>query len=228
MNQVLKALCFAGAGASLMMCNVEDPADEALLAEAAQQVETVAACVAQSVQLPSGVNDNFAAGAAELTTPRPALLTWLSSLSYPGLPNSRGYDQAHLDQYFAHSWTFTPPTSQHYLTGATLIGRLQCRDANESLYLGFVHPVTGLSPEPSWGGNLAAAPISANCVDRIALPFIYNLASLPGTGQNLVPKMKTKGYLDVFMQDDSQMDYLTLRLTWSCLVKEGPELPELP
>lgn len=227
MNQVLKALCFAGVGASLMMCNVEAPSDESLLLEAAQPVET-AACMPQSVQLISGINDTFAAGAAEPTNPRADVLTWLSSLSYPGLPGSRGYDQAYFDQYFAHSWTFTPPTSQHYLTGATLTGRLQCRDTNESLYIGFIHPVTGLSPEPSWGGNLAAPPISANCTHWIALPFTYNLASLPGTGQNLVPKMKTKGYLDVVMQDDSLMDYLTLRLDWACQVKEGPELPELP
>jgi hypothetical protein len=225
MNRMLKAFCFTGASLSLMMCNLEEvPEEGESLVEQSQeaaQAPVPPPCLPMSTQLTSGVNDNFAAGPAEVPAPRAAVVAWINSVySVPGV---RNYDAAHGNQYFAHSFMVAPPTPQHVLNGAVLVGRLQCRGGNDALYVGFLNAVTGLPPAPYWGGALTAAPFSSAC-NLTAAPTIFgvNLASTPNTAQNLIPTMTANGFLDVLMQDDSQMDFLQLRLDWRCL---GTPLP---
>lgn len=226
MNRALQAFCFAGASLSLVMCNVEDPSDatQFLVEESAQAAPASpepAPCLPVSTQVTSGQNDNFAAGPVESPAPRAAVVTWINSVY--SIAGVRNYDDAQTNQYFAHSFVFAPPTSQHYLTGGAVLGRLQCLDFNDGFFLGFVDAVTGLVPAPYWGGRINQAPIGGICAaNPAALAFNYNLASLPGTGQNLIPTMASNGFLDVVMQDDSRMDFLTLRLSWSC---KAPPLP---
>lgn len=222
MNRALKALCLAGASLSLMMCNLDDSpdevtGDEALRAEATTPGTAAAPppCAPVSTQLTSGMNDLFAVSRAEVPTPRHAVQTWIDN-NY-GISGVRNYDEAHANQYFAHSFLFSPPTSQHVLSGATLIGRLQCRGSNDAFYTGFLDAVTGLPPAPYWGAALTAPPFSATCSSSAApVVFGIDLASTPTTAQNLVPTMAANGFLDIIMQDDSQMDFLTLRLSWTC------------
>ncbi len=222
MNRPFKALCLAGAGLSLMMCNIEDDPEEALFSEeVAQAAPAPAPCFPVSTQQHSGVNDSFAAGPAEVPAPRANVLAYINT--HYSIPGVRNYDDAHANQYFAHSFLFTPPSAQHVLIGATLLGRLQCLGSNDAFYTGFVDPISGLPPAPYWGGYLTAPPFSAAC-GTLAAPvdFSINLASTPTTAQNLVPTMTANGFLDVLMQDDSQMDFLTLRLSWGCKGKTQP------
>lgn len=224
MNQWSKAMCFAGASVSMMMCNVEqgeqgDPLDDdALAAEegalAPAAVPLPPPCAPVSVQLTSGINDNFAAGAVEVPTPSAAMQSWINSVY--SIPGVRPYDAMHANQYFAHTFTFAPPTTSHVLTGGTLLGRLICGGSNDNFHLGLFN-ATGFDPSQHWWAALNATPFNALCsAPHTPVAFALNLANLPTTALSVIPGMSANGRLDVMMQDDSAMDFLKLRLSYEC------------
>lgn len=150
-----------------------------------------------------GVTDNFTLP-TEPVSPSPGLQTWVAAnYSIPGI---RQFDEQGADRYFAT--TFSNLTTGGRICGATLRMTVRSGGSNDSMGLWFVNP-SGAFAAPGWGESLTNLGIPWLSTGVVAL----NLASLPGTGTNLLPTLNAQGYLDVIVQDDSAVDSATLVIT---------------
>lgn len=158
---------------------------------------------AQAQTFTSGVADNFVLP-TEPTSPSAGLLTWIGN-NYPN-PTTRQNDQQGDDRYYAT--TFTGLTRRGRICGATLRTTIRSNDwlNNDGLGLWFVNSAGQLTP--GWGSSLSGLGIGVGQTVTVTL----NLAALPG-GTNLLPALNTHGYLDVILQDDSAIDFVSLTVT---------------
>ncbi|MDC0711909.1 hypothetical protein POL68_25805 [Stigmatella sp. ncwal1] len=151
------------------------------------------------VTFTGGISDNFAAP-TEPVSPSAGLLTWIANnYAYAG---SRAYDQTGSDRYFAT--TFTGLRRAGTICGGSLRITVRNGDANDSLNLWFTNSA-GQIGSPSWGSSLASLGVPVNATGTIGV----NLASLPG----FIAAINTNGFLDVVVQDDSAVDFISLTLT---------------
>ncbi|MBU8895172.1 hypothetical protein KRR26_06125 [Corallococcus sp. M34] len=157
---------------------------------------------AQAQTYTGGIADNFVAP-TEPTSPSAGLLAWIAA-NYPN-PGSRPYDSMVIDQYFGT--TFPGLTRNGRICGATLRTTVRNGDTNDSLGLLFMGPA-GTPLATGWGDSLVNLGVPFGATGTITL----NLASLPG-GANLLPTLNAQGFLDVIVQDDSAVDFITLTIT---------------
>ncbi|MCP3141859.1 hypothetical protein [Pyxidicoccus xibeiensis] len=157
---------------------------------------------AQAQVYTSGVADNFVAP-SEPVTPSAGLAAWIAA-NYPN-PNIRQNDDLGNDRYYAT--TFTNLLRNGRICGATLRTVIRSGDFlnNDSLNLWFNN---GAFVATGWGSGLAALGIAPGQTGGVAL----NLAALPG-GVNLIPTLNAQGFLDVVLQDDSAIDFVSLTIT---------------
>lgn len=162
----------------------------------------------------AGVNDNFAPP-TEPTSPSADLLRLMDPygggdrVSFP----HRQFDDVIRDRVFGHTFTNLPPC----IVAATLEIRMLWGGGNDELYL----ELTGINISDTssyWGislSNLAGWSLGSTHT------FTFDLANLPPFGPyptNIIPFMNADNALDVYVQDDTGVDYMILTVTHGCHV----------
>lgn len=138
----------------------------------------------------------------------------------------RNFDENTINKNFLHTFNFAQVAGQ--ITGAELEIRVRGNGSslnqNDSIGLFFVDSQGVLLPVASWGRSFGTRnddPGLTNDVwglgqDRT---FSFNLANLPlnpsntVSSSNLLPVMNSLGFLDIGIQDDTEVDYVELKLT---------------
>lgn len=164
----------------------------------------------------AGVNDDFAPP-IELTSPSADLLALMDPYgggdrdTYP----HRQFDDVHSDRVFGHTFTDLPPC----IVAATLEIRIFWGGGNDALHL----ERSGINDNPtSWGTYLSALFGWANFGS--AETFVLDLANLPPAfGEtNIIPFMNADHDLEVYLQDDSGVDYMILTVETLCRIDIKP------
>ncbi len=172
--------------------------------------------------LHAGVNDSFGtANGIEPTTQSPGLLALIQAAGQ----TPANFDQTAIDKLFGQ--TFTLPQGKCLVAAKVL---LRVRPIASSIAPGSQErrAPTGLRQSRRSVRRTAVdgllrhrhrehrpAAVAGPAVDRRATtrrpgsPSCSNLASLPG-GTNLLPALDAQRFLDVYMQDDSSVDYVDL------------------
>ncbi|MCY1017719.1 hypothetical protein [Pyxidicoccus sp. MSG2] len=149
-----------------------------------------------------GTADGFAAP-TEPVSPSSGMLAYIAAgYLYPG---SRDFDDLGIDRWFAT--TFTNLRNNGPICGATLRMTVQNQSLNDSMGMMFMGP-SGTPLATGWGASLSSLGVPSGTTGTINL----NLASLPG-GVNLIPTLNAQGFVDIFVQDDSGVDFVTLVVT---------------
>jgi Concanavalin A-like lectin/glucanases superfamily len=170
------------------------------------------------VLLPGGVHDNFStANGIEPTSQSPGLLALIQGAGNP----PADFDATAIDRIFGQSFTLPPGKC---LAAAKLLFRVRPISGNpgpgsrnDLLRLGFVSAgqFVGASWATYFGTGNTGLPAqltqqwTPGNFPPPGVPFVLNLAALQG-GTTLLPDLQAKGFLDVYMQDDSSMDYVDL------------------
>jgi hypothetical protein len=166
-------------------------------------------CVDSGPGIYHGDIDDFVG--SEPASPRPELLQYLAGVDFKGL------DDGCFDTFFADSFAGLPAN----IVGATLRIKLRACDGfpqNDTLSLLFTLPGGMLRPE-QWNrrlGSLDADPglLGALWTDATR-EFVLDLSRLPNVASpatDLVPTLSQLRYLDLYVQDDTIVDYVKLEL----------------
>jgi concanavalin A-like lectin/glucanase superfamily protein/putative Ig domain-containing protein/lipid A 3-O-deacylase PagL len=146
----------------------------------------------------------------------PALASAALRAAY--LNPTKDFDDTTVDRYVEHTFTGLPAN----IVRAELEVRMRPDDylaLNDTINLAF----TQSSPVARWASLIEGLPSALNPNQSWrrgdpARTFIFDLAALPPSGSlptNLLADLATKRYLDVMIQDDTTVDYITLRI-WLC------------
>lgn len=171
-------------------------------------------------QFPAGKADGFVTtDGLEAAAPSPALVA-----SLPGTL-SAVFDGTVVDRFFAH--TFTLPQG-NCIESARLEFKARplgsgSTVANDSLALRF----TGVTGSPSWGSYFGSGNANPGLEPNPwKLPnygsgqlFTLDLSNLPGGG-NLIATLNSQRFLDMYVQDDTAIDYLLLTVTFCECARE--------
>lgn len=171
--------------------------------------------VVGTARFDSGVDDEFSANGAELASPSSALLDWID-MNYAN-SGTRAYDDGVQDRYFGHTFTdLQLPESD--ICGATLTLRVSCGDANDAVLLQFTDG-QGIDASARWVHTLNTPPYDSPCDFSMDTLIVLNLEDLPpfmNASTNLLPTLAAREFLDVLVQDDTKVDYVSLDLTYCC------------
>ena len=167
-----------------------------------------------------GDEDGFAAQGqpGDLIIMRPAFAQWVNR---PGGNNDAYHggqpmpfdDTTVVNWEFGYTFLSLPPLDSAFLT-IRVRGSSATSPGNDSLHLQFSAP--GGTPQFAWGRQFAALDADAGGPgtwtqnkDRI---FTLNLRQLPTSSGtlDLVPQINAAGYLDVYVQDDTAVDFVML------------------
>ena len=180
---------------------------------------------------PAGRSDSFAtADGLEAADPSQALTAWV-----PGTL-SAVFDGTVMDRFFAH--TFTLPMG-NCIGSARLDFRARplgagSTVANDAIGLLF----TGVSGSPAWSSHFGSGNANPGLLPNPwQLPtygsgqfFSLDLSNLPG-GTNLIADLEANRYLDLYVQDDTAIDFLRLTVEF-CECEEDsdgkPDATPLP
>lgn len=167
----------------------------------------------------SGRADSFStANGTEAPAPSSGLRAWVSSVYVD--PAIRNYDSSVIDRFFAHTFgglahlQSAYPYHSVYLCGGNLRARLKVSPTggnNDVIGLPFVD-ASGAALPGFWGTSLAALGATGDNTVNIDL-----LQASTGSVFTLA-EISSRRYLDVYVQDDTMVDYLTLTLTYCCAV----------
>ena len=175
----------------------------------------------------AGVNDNFI-GPFEPTSPSSNFLVWLNSIGV----NHKNFDDPQYDRAVAHTFAGLPSDIQVATLEVHLRAGASPLSYNDSINLFFVGDNQILPPEgpERWGryiGTNGANPVpgvlsydwvsttGSQTVDTILLD-LGNLPLAPGqpvNASNIIPALNQHGFLDFYIQDDTDVDYIILTVT---------------
>jgi hypothetical protein len=125
----------------------------------------------------------------------------------------KGFDNAGPDTWFAHSFRNLPAS----IAGAKLRIRLRSSTgfpANDTIEVGFTEG-GGAFPQPKWSRVIATLVGGAGWYEGRTEEFTFDLSALPlegGGTTNLLYRLSQLRYLDVYVQDDTLVDYVALDL----------------
>lgn len=166
-------------------------------------------CTPHTASFTSGVDDSFSqTNRREVPSPSAGMMSWINA-NY-GNPGTRPYDTNHSDQYFAHTFTGLAPQGGGNICGARLTTRIHNYHYNDSLALVFFDAF-GNFVGPGWSDSLInlGIPVGTNSLITI------DIGSLPGVGAAMLTQMQN-GWLDIFVQDDAMVDFVTLEVDYCC------------
>ncbi|NTX00953.1 hypothetical protein HUA75_04185 [Myxococcus sp. CA040A] len=157
---------------------------------------------AQAQTFTHGVADGFVLP-TEPVSPSTGMLNYIAAnYTFPG---SRAFDDTSIDRWFAT--TFTNLRRNGPICGATLRMSVRNLGSNDSMGLLFMGPA-GTQVATGFGDSLTNLGIAFGATGTINL----NLAALPGA-VNLIPTLNAQGFVDVIVQDDSAVDFVSLTIT---------------
>lgn len=174
------------------------------------------------ISITAGVNDNFALP-FETTSPS------LNLLGTRGW-NLKDFDDPQWDRVVAHTFTGLPDGIQAATLEVHLRAGASSMSYNDGINLTFVGDDQIMPPigAERWGrriGSRGSLPgvlpydwvstTASQTVDTIILD-LGNLPlapSQPSSASNLIPAMNQHGFLDFWIQDDTDVDYITLTVT---------------
>jgi hypothetical protein len=154
----------------------------------------------------AGVPDNFAPGNPEVASPSPSLQHVLTGVTFAT------FDSTVPNQGFAT--TLQLPRCG-CIVGAKLEFRakaLNDNPTNDVLTLGF----SGLTNFPRWNSSFTALAGHPWTSGTAPTTFTLDLAALPtvsGSTISLLSALQTNRYLDVYVEDDTSIDYIKLTYT---------------
>lgn len=162
----------------------------------------------------AGTIDNFASvDGPELTSPGAALQAVMSAYNGGIYPN-REFDILTSNRVFGHTFAGLPLN----LEAATLALHLQARPdipSNDSINLELPGGVTPFA----WGRYIQDLPAALGTwnigQDAVLTLDLTNLPNADATYTDIVPDMDGNQMLDVYIQDDTAVDYMSLTVT-SC------------
>jgi hypothetical protein len=169
----------------------------------------------------AGVNDNFALP-TDPTSPSPNLLGWLNSIG----AQLKNFDSPQNDRFVAHTFTGLSDISEatleiHLRAGTSFLSH------NDGVNLTFIdddlilpsegperwgrsigtgHGVPGLLPY-DWHSTTASPAVDTIVLDLGNLPLA---PGQPASASNLIPALNAHGFLDFWLQDDTDVDYIAL------------------
>lgn len=175
-------------------------------------------CVSGRAVVRGGVHDDFDDSDPEPAAPRDGLAEFIDN----NYGTRREFDDDGSDAAFGHSFTDLRPTDLlGEICGATLHVRLRPESFlanNDRIRLGFFESSGAVGDR--WGrsiGDLAGVewrPATAG-----ATTFRLDLESLDngdGTTTDLLAAVKQRGFLDLYVQDDTAVDFAHLELQYCC------------
>lgn len=160
-----------------------------------------------------GVKDNLAtSNGLELAHPSPAFTQWM--LTSYHVPTLRNYDDSGNDRYFGETFNLARPGA--HIVSATLEIGVRNDDATDALGIGFVDAQSAFNAgEYFWARLVENLGISVGQYQDITLDM-GSLPPISGRPTNLIPLLNSKGWLDIYVQDDSPVDYITLTVKYEC------------
>ncbi|MEY2409829.1 MAG: hypothetical protein QOF48_2499, partial [Verrucomicrobiota bacterium] len=198
------------AGLTTVNCSATDGAtNTASCSFTVKVVDTTAPalCNTAPVISTSGGLDNFTGPQA--AAPRSNLVYRLSGVDL------RVFDDSVADAWFAHSLV----NLSMFTADATVrirVRALGAGSADDTIILGFAGAGGVLQP-PQWSRRIGQVGADAGLygtpwVAASVNEFVLNLRALPnanGTTTDLLPAIRERGYLDIMLQDNSAVDYVT-------------------
>ena len=160
---------------------------------------------------------------SESSNPSQALINWIDANYNPNNgnynpPNSNGHsrlkncDDATDNRYWAHSFT-SLAISGHLceIQSAILEVHVHNDDSNDKIHVGFI-----TNPNSGW----SAWAFSQN-LTNLGVPLgqsgTITLDLSNANGVDLLDDIMSNGFLDVIVQDDSEIDCATLNLEYCCI-----------
>jgi len=161
----------------------------------------------------AGINDNFALP-FEQTSPSSDLLLLMDP--YGGGDRTlfpyRQFDDKHIDRVFGHTFTGLPEDIQAATLEIRMFAGGSSLVSNDAIHL----ELTGINDaSSSWGMGLTAL-FGQPWIGGSDQTFNLDLANLPPDGQgdtNIIPFINADQALDVYVQDDTAVDYMILTVT---------------
>lgn len=167
------------------------------------------------ISITAGINDNFALP-TELTSPSADLLLLMDP--YGGgnrtLFPHRQFDDKAVNRIFGHTFTGLPEDIQAATLEIHLFAGGSSLVSNDALALEYTGINTG-NPSSFWYMGLTAL-FGQSWSAGSDYTFILDLANLPPDAQgdtNVIPFMNADNALDVYVQDDTAVDYMILTVT---------------
>jgi hypothetical protein len=151
-------------------------------------------------------------------TPSPDLL---NRFLYP----AKGYDDPAINRWFFHTFLGLPSQITQAWLVIGLKPGVSMNATNDTINLCFTADTgTATTGTTEWSAHIGdgqgSPPILnqewlyTNYPNREIIPL--NLHALPGGG-DLIPSLNTAGFLDVVVQDDTNIDFVTLRVCHGCV-----------
>ncbi|MCH8322843.1 MAG: hypothetical protein IIB64_07190 [Proteobacteria bacterium] len=157
----------------------------------------------------AGNPDNFVTSdGTEATSPSPALQTHMDQYNNGAFPN-RQFDDPASNRVFGHTFSDLPAD----ITCATLEIGLKARPdlpSNDQLHLNFNQ---NGSPTFAWGISIKDLPEANGTWENGQTAVTrLDLADLPpsGSGKTIISSINAGNLLDVYIQDDTAVDYIIL------------------
>lgn len=183
-----------------------------------------------SFRVPGGVADNFSlTNGPELTWRSPALAAAMAS--YP----TADFDETRMDRHFGH--TLALPQGNCIASARLTIRAKPLAGAtglatNDTLSLSF----TGVAGAPGWSSYFGSGNSSPGLLPTAwhtgnypaGQIFTYDLSNLPG-GVDLLSQLESNRFIDVRVQDDTAIDFVTLSVVFcECEGESGNPVPLPP
>lgn len=170
----------------------------------------------------AGVSDQFStSNGPEPSNPSIALISGYLSGCSAGIQS--GFDIFTDNRCFGHTFTDCFIEGECPLRSARL--RICLRAANVPLTQ-TDSMALGINGAPLWGMGLPALNGGTwNQGEEMCLDL--DLSNLPGTGDNILGDIQMAGHLDVMVQDDTAVDFLTLAISYENCLRCVPRLTSL-
>ena len=178
------------------------------------------------VVLQAGQTDNFSSSPdAPPAAPSAGLMMRLA-------PPISGFDGTAVDRRFGHTFSSLPPS---VVSGEVLVRlrplptSIKPASENDTVELSFTDAAGNLQTG-GWvrfigSGNSAAGLAASQWIPanwQSGYTFTFNVAALPnasGPATDEIPLLNSRGFLDIVVQDDTAVDYITLSL---CVASPTP------
>ena len=151
---------------------------------------------------------------------RSELQQWIN-IHFPGNTTPEDCNDDTNDRYWAHSFDVASPANGLEIQGAFLCAFVTTGHYNDHLKIGVIEdPNLGWSWDNGlYNQRLTSIGFGLGTTDFVMLD-LSNLYHPNGT-LNLIPKMQQFGVLDVTVEDDSQVHYMTLILLVGVSPQQG-------